>query len=496
MERTPDVKVFIATLGTETNTFSPIPTGWAGFEECMFHRNDASRDATYYFAQPMRVWRTEAEARGYDVVESLAAFAQPAGPTSAAVWTSLRDMILSDLAAAGTVDMVLLHLHGAMVAEGCDDCEGELLRLVRERVGQGAVIGTELDLHCHLSDAIVDASTAVVLYKEYPHVDVAERALDLFRICDDALAGRTRPVMHLRDCRMLGVWRTPQEPTRGLVDRMAAREGRGGVLSVSFCHGFPWADVPDMGAKVLVVADGAPEIAQAVAAEVAAEIWALRDDTTSALLTPEAAVQLALDPSPGVTVLADVSDNAGAGAASDSTFLLSALLSAKASDVLIGSFWDPVSARFCVEAGEGAAIALRLGGKTGPGSGHPIDVQARVLRVIREAGQSFAGGRQPMGDAVLLAIDGLHVVVNAVRTQTFHPDAFTQFGIALRDYRTVFVKSAQHFHAGFAPAADRVVYVAAPGIASPAFEHLALRRAGRPLWPQVANPWADGEGAA
>ncbi len=456
----------------------------------MYHRADGSGAATFFFARPMAVWRREAERRGYAVVESLSTFAQPAGPTTLHVWEELRDTVLDDLAAAGPVDMVLLHLHGAMVAEGTDDCEGDLLARVRARVGPSAIIGTELDLHCHLSEAIVAASTAVVLYKEYPHIDVAQRALDLFTLCDDALHGRTVPVMALRDCRMLGVWRTTTEPSRGIVDRMAAREGRDGILSMSFCHGFPWADVPDVGAKVLAIADGDPALAERAAAAVADEIWALRDAAEVAKLTIADAVATAAAPPPGLTVLADVSDNAGAGAASDSTFILAALLAAGVGRVLFGCLWDPAVVRLCAEAGEGATLPLRLGGKTGPGSGDPLDVVARVLRLVRNASESFAGGRQPMGDAVLLDIDGLHVVAMSVRTQTKHPDAFEQFGIVLRDYSTVFVKSAQHFAAGFAPACDRILYVAAPGTAAPDFVHLALPRAGRPLWPQVADPFA------
>ena len=115
-----------------------------------------------------------------------------------------------------------------------------------------------------------------------------------------------------------------------------------------------------------------------------------------------------------------------------------------------------------------------------------------MLRLVRDATESFAGGRQPMGDAVLLDVDGLHLVAMTIRTQTKHPDAFEQFGVALRDYATVFVKSAQHFAAGFAPACDRILYVAAPGTAAPDFATLALPRAGRPLWPQVAAPFANG----
>ncbi|ALN75056.1 M81 family metallopeptidase [Aureimonas sp. AU20] len=484
------MKLFIAALGTETNTFSPIPTGRSAFEDDLYLLSDASRTSRHWFAGPMREWRGLGEAEGYEVVESLSAFAQPAGPTRQDVWEELRDRILADLDAAGPVDMALLQLHGAMVADEEPDCEGELLRAIRERLGPEAIVGVELDLHCHLTDRMVSAANVVLAYKEYPHIDVDDRARDLFQLCHDARAGRTRPVVAVADCRMLGVWRTPQEPVRGFVDRMSAAEGKDGVLSLSFVHGFPWADVPEVGAKIIAVTDGDAHLARRTASHLAEEIWTLRDRTTERLLGLDEAVQMALSPPDGLTVLADVSDNAGAGSASDSTFLLRALVNAGARRCLTGCYWDPVAVRICMDAGEGARLSLRVGGKTSPMSGDPVDLHVRVLALRRDAFQTFGNGKQAMGDTVLLEADGLHLVLNALRTQTFHPDAYTQFGVALRDYDTVFVKSAQHFNAGFAPEADRVVYVGVEGSASPDFASLHLPSAARPLWPIVDNPFA------
>ena len=406
------------------------------------------------------------------------------------VWWHLRETLLEDLAAALPVDLVLLNLHGAMVAADCDDCEGDLLERVRRRVGPDVVVGAELDLHCHLTERMVAAATALILYKEYPHTDVEDRAAELYRLCRAAAEGRVQPAMALVDCRMLGVWRTSSPPVRALIERMHALEEQDGVLSVSFCHGFPWADVPDVGARTLVIADGDRSRAAKFATDLAAEIWTCRDACRNHLLTIEEGVAAALTPVDGVTVLADVSDNAGGGAASDATFLLSALRLAGVKGVLYGCFWDPLAVRLCQEAGEGASIDLRLGGKVGPLSGDPVDLPVRVRQIVEEAHQTFGDGRQQMGTAVLLEAEGIDLVVNTIRTQTFHPDAFTQFGIDLSGYRTVGVKSAQHFHAGFAPIARRIFYVAGPGTVSPDFACLPVPRSGRPLWPQVEDPFA------
>ena len=244
------MRIFIAALGTETNTFSPLPTGRKTFEETLWVRRDASLSSDNYFVLPLVEWRRLAEATGDTVIESLSAFAQPAGRTVQAVWEELRDTLLGDLQAAGPLDLVLLNLHGAMASEGCDDCEGELVEMVRHVVGPDVTVGVEFDLHCHISERLMRNADLLVLYKEYPHTDVAERGAELFDLARRTVLGEIRPVMALRDLRMLDVWRTSDAPVRALVDWMQAAERRDKVLSVSFGHGFPWADVPDVGAKI------------------------------------------------------------------------------------------------------------------------------------------------------------------------------------------------------------------------------------------------------
>ncbi|WP_448151209.1 M81 family metallopeptidase [Labrys miyagiensis] len=406
------------------------------------------------------------------------------------MWENLRDMVLDDLRAAGQVDLVLFHLHGAMVATGCDDCEGDLLVRVRQTVGSNVVIGVELDLHCHLTPSIVDAADAVILYKEYPHTDVADRAEELFDICRRTVERQIKPTMALYDCRMLGVWRTPDPPVRALVDDMTAAEQQPRVLSVSFCHGFPWADVPDVGAKMLVITDNDPPLAAGLAQQFGHRIWGMRESYETPLLDVEALTGHLNDGTAGVTVVADVSDNAGGGAASDSTFLLQALIAANPGPSLLGFLWDPVAVRLCTEAGEGQSLPLRLGGKTGPLSGQPLDLNVTIKKVLDEAFVSFGRGRQNMGQAVLIGAGPVDIVVNTVRTQAFNPDGFCQFGISLSDYRVVVVKSAQHFYAGFAPQASRILFAAAPGTVSPVFDKLKLEKAGRQLWPQAADPFS------
>ncbi len=483
------MKVFIACLGTETNTFSNMPTGLTNFEETMLYHGDATQNSTALFAMPLIIWREKAEAAGAEVVESLSAFAQPAGPTVQAVYEAFRSEILTDLKAAMPVDLVLLCQHGAMVAQGYDDCEGDLTAKVRELVGPETVIGVELDLHCSISSTLMTSANVIITFKEYPHIDPPDRAHELFDVCWQALHREVQPVMALHDLRMISMWRTPVEPAASLVRRMQELEKQDRVLSVSLAHGFPWGDVPDASSKVLVVTDGDLELAGRVATELGQEIWALRDSTHPSGLSIDQALDQGVSAPSGPVVLADLGDNAGVGAPSDSTFILRSVLERGISNVATGFYWDPVAVRFCIEAGEGARFSLRIGGKVGPGSGDPLDLTITVRRIMLEAAQTFGQARQHMGQAVLLTCDGeVEIFLNTVRTQTFHPDAFEQFGIDLAQKKIVVVKSTQHFYAGFAPIAESVLYVAAPGAIPMNFSEIPFEKFTDPYWPKVADP--------
>lgn len=484
------MKLFMACLGTETNTFSPIPTGEETFAETMLYRGDGSRQAEGFGSGPLKVWRTAGEDHQMQVTESLCTFAQPAGTTVRHVYEGFRDEILEDLKAAMPVDMVLLAMHGAMVAEGYDDCEGDMLSRVRELVGPDVAVGLELDLHCSITPTMTANADAIVTFKEYPHIDASERASEVFDVCLKKQQGSARPVTAVHDTRMINMWRTPIEPMKSFVARMQALEGKDGILSVSFAHGFPWGDVEHATAKIIVIADGDRAKAQALAEQLGREIWELRHETATRALSIDEALDTALAAEKGPVVLADVADNAGGGAPSDSTFMLRRILERGIGGVLTGLYWDPVAVRFCREAGEGASFDLRIGGKCGPMSGDPVDLRVTVRRIVEDAGQTFSTNRARMGASVWLTAGEIDLVLTSVRTQTFHPDAFEQFGIDVAAYKTVVVKSTQHFYAGFAPVAAEIHYVAAPGAIPPDFANIPFTKLKTPFWPRVEDPFA------
>jgi len=477
------MRLFVAALGTETNTFSPIPTGLGSFEEYLWFPAGSHPEEPRFFTGPIVAARRRAAAGGLTVIEGLAAFAAPAGLTTRHAWETLRDRLLDQLRSALPVEIVLLSLHGAMVADGYEDCEGDLLARVRALVGPRVVVGAELDLHCHLTETMVRSSDLLVLYKEYPHTDTYERAEELVDLALRAARREVQPAIGVFDCRMIATIHTTREPAKGFVARMKALEGKDGVLSVSLGHGFPWADVADLGAKVLVVTDGDPAGAAALAADFGHALRALRGRTAAPMLGHEDGIERALEMPGGPIVLADTSDNAGGGASSDATFLLRRLLERGVGNVALGPFWDPVAVGFCRFAGLGARVRLRLGGKVGPISGDPLDIEAEVLHLAEGARQLFGGGWTQLGDVAAIRIGGIEVLVNATRTQAFDPALFTDHGIRLDDKKLVVVKSAQHFHAGFAPIAKEVLWLDGPGALSQDFARLPYTRVRRPIWP-------------
>ncbi|MGF7160519.1 microcystin degradation protein MlrC [Rhodoligotrophos appendicifer] len=485
------MKIFIAGFDTETNTFAPLPTGRRGFEDgFMAHGNATSLPANYCSAQ-LHVWRRIGEAAGCEIVESLCTYAEPGGLIIGAVYEELRDEILRDLRAAGPVDVVLLALHGAMAAEGYDDCEGDILAKVRSIVGPAIIIGAEFDLHAHLSDRMVENADLLVGYKEYPHVDISERAEELIGLALDAALGRTTPCMAVFDCRMIGTFRTTEQPLRGFIDRIISLEGKDGILSVTLSHSFPWADNPDVGAKVLVIADGDREKAALLARSLGEEFFSMRHQIAPRFVSFDQALDEALQHPAGPVVIADVADNPGGGAPSDSTFCLERLLERGISNTACGYFWDPMAVKFCFDAGRGARFQLRLGGKCGAASGMPLDLNVIVRGLEEKPVQHFGRSPNSLGPSAWIEAEGIDIIVTSLRTQVFNPDGFQALGLDITSRKIVVVKSTQHFHAGFAPVSAKIIYAATPGALDSNFATIPYTKLNNVFWPKVEWPFSS-----
>jgi len=374
------VRFFVAMVSHETNTFSPISTDRGQFEARDLRYGGEILEAYRDTGTCLGGMIDGAAARGVTLVPSLAAAASPAGRVLKSFYAETRERLLADLRAAGPLDGVLLDLHGAMVVEGIDDGEGDLLQAVRGAVGS-VPIAVTLDFHANVTRAMVETATLLHGYKTYPHVDMDARGREAALRLADVAGGRLRPTVAFRQPPMLppiAGQATARGPMRRLYDLADAMERRPGVISISVFAGFPLADIHDAGLSIYVATDRDQALADALADELAEAAWALRREFLHTALSVKDAVAraLALDGRP--VVLADIADNTGGGAAGDTTGILRELLRVGARSATVACLWDPPAARACAEAGVGATVSLAVGGRIDPRHGAPLAVTGRV----------------------------------------------------------------------------------------------------------------------
>jgi microcystin degradation protein MlrC len=491
------MRIFTASLATETNTFSPVPTDRAAFEMAFYAAPGQHPDTPTLCSSPLVALRKRAARDGFTLIEGTATWAEPGGLVQRQTYEDLRDEILGQLTAAMPVNAVILGLHGAMVAQGYDDCEGDLLARMRAIVGPDVVIASELDPHSHLTPKRVANADILAAFLEFPHTDFYERGEHVVELGLAAARREIDPVISTFDCRMIQILPTSQQPMRSFVDRIKAMQGLGSILSISVIHGFMAADVPEMGTRILVVTDNDKPNGDALAERLGRELYALRDQLAMDMVTVDEGLDRAIaahKAQPGKpAVIADVWDNPGGGVAGDGTHILRRVIARGINSVALATIWDPIAVQFCRAAGQGAVIDLRIGGKAGPQAGEPIDARVIVLRAETESWQSFRESRVTLGPTAVVRIEGteIDIILNTNRTQTFEPDIYSNIGIDPRAKDILLVKSTNHFHAGFAPIAADIIYVAAPSAYPFNPRETNYRNLLRPIWPRLQDPWAS-----
>lgn len=477
------MRIFTASIGTESNTFSPVPTSLEDYEQSVCLRPSEHPDTPLSCTAQLVVARRRAARDGFTLIEGSCFHASPGGRTNAADYEAMRDEILGQLRAAMPVDGVLFGFHGAMAAFGYDDVEGDVLERARAIVGDRP-IACELDPHCHLTLKRLGFADILVMYKEYPHTDTVERAEELLDLLLGQLRGTLNPVMSVYDCRQIGSFPTTHPAMRAFVDRAAALEGAENILSVSIGHCYPYADVPEMSARILVVADGDRAAADRVATMLGEEFQKLRGVTTPKFHGVDEGIDTALA-LPGMPIaVTDAADNAGGGGSSDNTTILRRLIERGVGNVALGPLYDPVAVRTCFAAGQGAELPLRFGGKTGPASGHPIDAIVEVIGLKRDATQTFGAAQSALGDLAAIRIGGVEVVLNSSRTQALGLELFTHVGIDPTARKLLVLKSSNHFRAAYDPIIQGLVHIHSDGLLRrDDYRLIPYRHVQRPIWP-------------
>ncbi|HEV8637963.1 MAG TPA: M81 family metallopeptidase [Chloroflexota bacterium] len=472
----------------ETNTFSSTP---ASLDRFAVHRGDEIVRLYREAHHSLTGFLQAADVHGVEVVPLIFAQTGPIGLITREAFDRLVGEMLQLLRDRGPWDGVLLANHGAAVSEQYHDVDGEIALRVRELVGPGVPIGMAMDLHGNITARMIEAATAVVFYRTNPHLDARERALECAEIVVRAVRGEVRPAMALETPPLvINIVKqfTGEEPMAGLILDCEAVIARPGMLSASVIQGYPYADVPEMGASFLAVHDGDPAAAREAAGWLARRAWVRRAELQGDIPSPEEALRRAAAAPRGPVVLMDVGDNIGGGSPADSTILLA---EAKRQGVrgLLQSLFDPEAVQRCLAAGIGNTLTLRVGGKTDDRHGQPVEVTGRVRLIsdgrFEERRPTHGGGRFfDQGITVVLETTDDHtLVLTSQRIGNTSIEQMLSLGIRPERQRVVVAKGVQSPRPAYQPIAAEIVLVNTPGVTTADLSFFDYRHRRRPLYP-------------
>lgn len=492
------MKLVIAQMKHETNTFSPVPTPLARFavQGPVPPQGDEAVAAYRGTGSAIAAFIELAEGAHADFVVPVAAAAWPSGPVEDAAFEHISGLICEAVAAG--CDAVLLDLHGAMVTQTHEDGEGELLRRIRA-IAPTVPIGLALDMHTNFYDAMGDHSTVVAGYQTYPHVDMHGTGLRAGRAVLALLQQRARPTMAWGRADMLPhVMRqgSDDEPNRTLQARCREMEAQG-ALCASVFVGFPNADIRNAGLSAVVVTDNDPALARRWTDELLTLAWqrraefVYRSEPLADSMAKAQALAAAKPAGSGPVVLLDHSDNCASGGTMDTMTVLGAMLDAGLADAAAFAIYDPAAVAQMMAAGVGATITLPLGGHLDmPGiglKGEPRAVTGRVRRLsdglYRNRGPMGTGELGSMGPCGVLEVDGIQVVVISNHVEPHDIAPFTAVGIAPETLKFLMLKSRVHWRAGLRSLAHAVVECAGTGVCTSDYARLDFRRVRRPIYP-------------
>lgn len=412
-----------------------------------------------------------AEAHGWELVPTISAAATPCAHVTRDAYERIAREMIDGIEAAGPLDAVYLDLHGAMVAEHFDDGEGEILARVRQAIGRDLPLVVSLDLHANVTPEMVEHADALIAYRTYPHVDMADTGraaaehLALLLQSGQKFAKAFRQLPFLIPIS----WQcTNDQPTRGIYQKLAALQDDA-VPTLSFAPGFPAADFAHCGPSVFAYGRTQQD-ADAAADTIAHVIVGHENDFDGRIYTPDEGVLHAMELARTArrpVIIADTQDNPGAGGDSDTTGMLRALVRNNAQRAATGVIYDPESAKAAHAAGVGASVTLALGGKSGITGDAPYR-ETFVVEQLSDGkfvapGPYYGGRDMDMGPSACLRIGGVRVVVSSHKAQLADQAMYRYVGIEPTEQAILVNKSSVHFRADFEPIAEKLLICAAPG---------------------------------
>jgi microcystin degradation protein MlrC len=497
-------RVLTARFMHETNTFSRVATDMAMIRRREFHLENEIPEAFRGTRSAFGATFEAADKFGWSLVHPVSANPNPSGIVTDDAFEQITGMVLGEIDAKGPINGVLLHLHGAMVSQSHEDAEGEFLARLRRRLGPDVPVVVTLDLHANVTERMANNANALIAYRTYPHIDQYERAWQGAELLERAMKGEVRPrTVIARRPMMYGLdhGRTQRGPMAELIARGEALERSGEALVVSICAGFSRANIHDVGPSVTVTVDGGNAgRGQAIAEEFIDYAWETRGFTTVKLVSVADAVALAKQGRAGdkPLVVADYTDNPGGGGYGDATAFLKGLAEAGVESVAFHAICDPEAVQEGMRAGVGAKTTLTLGGKTDPSmGGGPLSLFGEVVCLTNGRfiayGPMGGGVERNYGPSMVFRVGGIDIIVITHNGQAVDLAQFTSLGVDPTRYRTVAVKSMQHFRAAFEPIAREVILVDTGALCSEIYTPELFTRVRRPVWPldPISDPRAS-----
>jgi len=491
------MRLLVAMMKHETNTFSPVPTPLARFGNGPGPLyGDAAIRAYRGTGTGLGAYLDLAAREGAEIALPIAAGASPSGPVEDAAYKHITDTIC-EAAARGGFDGIMLDLHGAMVTENLEDGEGEFLKRLRA-IDPVTPIAVSLDMHANLYDAMIANATVVTGYRTYPHIDTYETAKLAGEILLRAMRGELNPVMTWRNEPMLPhVMRqgTDDHPNKELQNRCAAMSAEG-ALAASLFTGFPHADITNAGLSAVVVTDGDRKLAEELRDELLGRAWVEREAFVYKLEPLQQSVARAkampsAQPGEGPIVLLDHYDNCASGGTMDTTVVLAEILRQGLEDVAAFAIYDPSAVQQAIAAGIGAAVTLSIGGKIKmpaiPDESPPLTVAGTVKTIsngrYKNRGPMARGVAMDMGPAVVLDTGASEIVLISRHVEPSDLNCLSSLGIDPLQKRYVMLKSRIHWRAGLGPMAKAVVECAGIGVCTSDYGQLKFDKVRRPIYP-------------
>lgn len=472
------MRIAIGGFQHETNTFAPSKATYLNFERAKgwpgLQRGGEMLETMVARNLPIAGFIEQMKGTRHTLVPTAWAAAEPSAHVTEDAFERIAAMIVEGIRAARP-DAVYLDLHGAMVTEHLDDGEGELLARVRRVIGEAVPLMASLDLHANVTQKMVECADALVGYRTYPHIDMADTGARTAFLLAQRLDGMARPHVALRRIPFLiplSAQCTDLEPSKTLYAELAALESAA-IPSLSFLPGFPAADFPECGPTVLAYATSAGA-ARATADAFARRIESIESAFDAPVYSADEAVKRAIAIAARATrpvVIADTQDNPGAGGDSDTTGMLRALLANRAAALTrgaaLGVMVDPAAAQAAHRAGVGHEIDLALGGKSGVAGDAPLRARFKVAALsdgkLHCKGPFYRGAKMELGLSARLEIDGVRVVLASRKTQLADQELYRFVGIEPTEQAILVNKSSVHFRADFTPIAEQILVAKSPG---------------------------------